>query len=186
MSLPPRLDVSRVCNFPFQLPHIHVKNKQALAVYTAGAIFAIANWVFIDAAIVSAHARPPPHAPYEPMLHISFADWVPGICSILGLLIVNLVNKAHLRGEEAAFSSSEGNVVWKARLFLFMGFAFMAGGLAGSVTVLVLKYIVTEYHNFEYYGYANVVQNAGIMLSAIVLWWSGSISGDDYDYQLTL
>ncbi len=26
-----------------------------------------------------------------------------------------------------------GSVVWRARLFLFMGFALMAGGLAGSI-----------------------------------------------------
>lgn len=87
--------------------------------------------MFFDAAIVSAHARPPRDAPYDTMLHVTFTDWVPGICSILGLLIVNLVNKSHLRGDDA-FSSGD-NVVWKARLFLFLGFAFMAGGLAGSV-----------------------------------------------------
>jgi len=190
MSLPPRYDVSRVCNFPFDLSRFNFfgKNKAAAAVYLAGIVFAVANWVFFDAAIVSAHTGPPPDAPHDTVLHVTFADWVPGICSIIGLLVVNLVNKAHLRGDgdSSAFSSSESSVVWKARLFLFLGFAFMAGGLAGSVTVLVLKYIVTGYPAYQYYGVANVVQNGGIMLSAIILWISGTMGENEYDYQLTL
>lgn len=50
----------------------------------------------------------------------------------------------------------------------------------------MLKYIVTEYKQYQYYGLANVVQNGGIMLSAIILWVSGSIGDNEYDYQLTL
>lgn len=120
------------------------------------------------------------------------------------------MNKAHLRGDgdSSAYTSSENNIVWKARLFLFLGFAFMAGGLAGSVvsafssrilypvctvsfplfiqTVLVLKYIVTEYPAYQHYGIANVVQNAGMMLSAIILWVSGTMGDNEYDYQLAL
>lgn len=46
--------------------------------------------------------------------------------------------------------------MWRARLFLFIGFAFMAGGLAGSVSLLVLKYILMDYpEQYTYYGYAN-------------------------------
>ncbi|KAF8314965.1 UPF0220-domain-containing protein [Clavulina sp. PMI_390] len=150
--------------------------------------FAVANWVFFDAAIVSAHTKPPPDAPYDTVLQVTFADWVPGICSLIGLLVVNLVNKAHLRGDgdTSAYTSSESSVVWKARLFLFLGFAFMAGGLAGSVTVLVLKYIVTEYPQYQYFGIANVVQNAGIMVSAVILWVSATMGENEYDYQLSL
>jgi len=190
MSLPSRYDVSRVCNFPFDLSRFNFlgKNRAAAALYLAGAVFAISNWVFFDAAIVSARTRPPPDAPHDTVTHVAFADWVPGICTLIGLLIVNLVNKAHLRGDgdTSAYTSSESNVVWKARLFLFLGFAFMAGGLAGSVTVLVLKYIITEYPAYQHYGVANVVQNGGMMLSAVILWISGTMGEGEYDYQLTL
>jgi len=184
MSLPSRYDVTNVCNFPFDIPQM--KNKGAVAIYAAGAIFAVANWFFLDAAILSAHTKPPKDAPYDVVIRVSFVDWIPGICSILGLLIVNLVNKAHLRGEESSFGVGESNVAWKARVFLFMGFAFMAGGLAGSVTVLVLKYILSYYPEYHYFGIANVIQNAGIMFTSIVLWWSAHLGGDEYDYQLTL
>ncbi len=123
-------------------------------------------------------------------VHVSFVDWIPGILSLLGYIVVNLIDKDRIKGEE---SYADSRAVWRARLFLFIGFALMAGGLAGSVvrkvitvfpgllidldydlrtqTVLVLKYIVPRFPDqFVYYGYANVAQNVAVMLSAIVLW----------------
>jgi hypothetical protein len=52
------------------------------------------------------------------------------------MIIVNLIDKAKLTGEddEGGYEGSwGGGVVWRARLFLFVGFALMAGGLAGSI-----------------------------------------------------
>lgn len=94
-----------------------------------GLQFAIANWTFLDAAILSAHARPP-HETEPVLVHVTFVDWVPGICSLLGMLVVSLIDKDRVRGEDGFGDSS---AVWRARLFLFISFALMAGGLAGSV-----------------------------------------------------
>lgn len=81
----------------------------------------------MDAAILSAHA----HTTYgDPPVHVAFVDWVPGICSLLGMLVVNLIDKDRVRGDEGF---QDPKAVWRARLFLFIGFALMAGGLAGSV-----------------------------------------------------
>jgi len=92
--------------------------------------FALANWTFLDAAILSAHAHSPPGEPQiPPPVHVTFVDWIPGICSLFGFLVVNLIDKDRIRGEEG-FGDSKA--VWRARLFLFIGFALMAGGLAGS------------------------------------------------------
>jgi Uncharacterised protein family (UPF0220) len=93
--------------------------------------FALANWIFIDAAVLSAHA----HSPWgdkdsEPPVHVTFVDWVPGICSFLGYLVINIIDKDRVRGEEGF---GDSRAVWSARLILFIGFALMAGGLAGSV-----------------------------------------------------
>ena len=62
--------------------------------------------------------------------HATFADWVPGLCSLLGILVVNLIDKDRI-DEEEGFGDS--HAVWRVRLFLFVGFALMAGGLAGSM-----------------------------------------------------
>ena len=92
--------------------------------------FALANWIFLDAAILSAHAHPPIGEPDRPApVHVTFVDWLPGLCSLLGMLVVNLIDKDRVRGD--AFG--DARAVWRARLFLFVGFALMAGGLAGSV-----------------------------------------------------
>ncbi|KAG1846740.1 hypothetical protein F4604DRAFT_1976455 [Suillus subluteus] len=136
------------------------KHCWTIGIYLAGALFSLANWTFLDAAIsnpstsstdwpdanrmpfrslhhvanqtfldaaiLSAHA----HAPYgdpqiPPPVHVQFVDWVRGICSLLGMLIINLIDKDRIRGDDYGDSTA----VWRARLFLFIGFAFMAGGL---------------------------------------------------------
>jgi hypothetical protein len=55
---------------------------------------------------------------------------LPGICSFLGYLVINIIDKDRVRGEEGF---GDSRAVWSARLILFIGFALMAGGLAGSV-----------------------------------------------------
>lgn len=91
--------------------------------------FAIAIWTFLDAAILSAHAKPA-HDTEPVLVHVTFVDWIPGICSLLGMLVVSLIDKDRVRGEE---SFGDSRAIWRARLFLFVSFALMAGGLAGSV-----------------------------------------------------
>ncbi|CCM03294.1 uncharacterized protein FIBRA_05422 [Fibroporia radiculosa] len=176
-------DPRRVCLNPFPALNLG-KHRRAIGIYLAGGLFALANWTFLDAAILSAHAHPPWDEPQTPPpVHVSFVDWVPGICSLLGMLVVNLIDKDRVRGEEGF---GDGGAVWRARLILFIGFALMAGGLAGSVTVLVLKYVMQDYlEQYTYYGYANVSQNVALMLSAIVLWISQS-THSEYEYSLSI
>ncbi|KAL4255382.1 UPF0220 family protein [Pleurotus pulmonarius] len=181
MSLPrSSYDPRRVCLNPF--PEFTLgKHRRTIGVYIAGALFALANWTFLDAAILSAHAKKPLDPP--PPVHVTFVDWVPGICSLLGFFVIVLIDKDRVRGEEGF---GDSRAVWRARLFLFIGFALMAGGLAGSITVLILKYILEDYsEQFTYYGYANVSQNVALMLSAVVLWIATS-SASEYEYNLTL
>ncbi|TFK46472.1 UPF0220-domain-containing protein [Heliocybe sulcata] len=177
MSLPRgNYDPRRVCVNPF--PNLSLdKHKRAIGVYVAGALFALASWQFWDAAILSRHTP-------DPEVHVTFVDWVPGICSVLGFIIVNLIDKDRIKGEDSF--SGEGGAVWRARLFLFIGFAFMAGGLAGSIALHVLKYYLQEFpEQFLYYGYANMSQNVCFMLSAVILWLAQS-SSSEYEYNLTL
>jgi hypothetical protein len=102
--------------------------------------------------------------------HINFVDWIPGICSALGMLVINSIDKTRLGAD--SFSYSGNGVAWKARLVLFLGFALLAGGLAGSVTVLVLKYLVNSVvFPTLWFGVANVVANALIMTRYVLDHW---------------
>jgi hypothetical protein len=141
-------DPRRVCVNPF--PDVHLgKDARSVGIYAAGALvrplpsllpraltpgraqFALANWAFLDAAILSAHAHGPADEPArDAPVHVAFVDWVPGLFSLLGMLVVNLIDKDRVKGEEGL---GDSRAVWRARLFLFIGFAMMAGGLAGSV-----------------------------------------------------
>lgn len=152
-----------------------------------------------------------PHESLTPETHHAPA-WmhrIPGLCSTFGMIIVNLIDKQRLLSDyDDSPSSFGGSVAWKARLFLFLGFALMAGGLAGSVTVLVLKYVIPDWHyeGVVYWGIANVLQSILVMMrcaelqvtsipprmsdqcwshSACVLWIAQN-SDQDYEYNLSL
>jgi len=117
-------------------------------------------------------------------LHINFVDWIPGICSALGMLVINSIDKSRLSAD--SFSYSGNGVAWKARLVLFLGFALLAGGLAGSVTVMVLKYVVQDaVWPTLWFGVGNVIANTCIMLSSAVLWVAQNME-DEYTYNLAL
>ena len=90
------------------------------------------------------------------------------------MLVINSIEKTRLSADSFSYSGSA--VAWKARLVLFLGFALMAGGLAGSVTVMVLKYLVRDENEGEsasfmtlWLGIANVVANALVMLRYVLL-----------------
>jgi len=79
------------------------------------------------------------------------------------MIIINSIDKSRLGAD--SFSYSGDGVAWKARVVLFMGFAALAGGLAGGITVMVLKYVVLDAAwPALWFGVANVVANALIML----------------------
>ncbi|WVQ77956.1 hypothetical protein IAT38_000036 [Cryptococcus sp. DSM 104549] len=185
MSIPhSAYDPRRV--FRFNFPQFEIGPKtRAIGTYLSGGLFALSYFLLFDAATLSSHAKPPSEHDVVPV-HMSFVDWIPAICSTLGFLVTSLLDKSHLN---AAFSGDawggEGPAAWRARVVLFIGVALMAGGLAGSLTVLILKYIIPDYVGYIYYGGANVATNAGIMISAMVLWISQSGS-DEYEYQLTV
>ncbi|KAF9276110.1 hypothetical protein BGZ88_001937, partial [Linnemannia elongata] len=101
---------------------------------------------------------------------------------------INLIDKGALRGDSFSFSSNGGgtSVAWKARVFLFVGFAFMAGGLAGSVSVLCIKYLLPNYGKiFTSWGISNVIQNGSLMASAAILWVAQSTESE-YQYNFAI
>lgn len=102
-------------------------------------------------------------------------------------MIVNSIDKSRLSADSGLSYSGDG-IAWKARVVLFLGFAAMAGGLAGSVCVLVLKYVVPVDHTSWptlWLGVANPVANVGVAAASVLLWASQNME-DDYAYNLQL
>lgn len=93
-------------------------------------------------------------------VHVKFIDWLPLIFSSLGMLIINSIEKQRLSDDY--FGSFDGSgVAWKARVVLFLGFAMLAGGMAGGVSVFVLKFVVPSVEMPALaMGIENVVSNA--------------------------
>lgn len=90
------------------------------------------------------------------------------------MIVINSIDKTRLSGD--GFSYSGDGVAWKARVVLFMGFAAMAGGLAGGVCVMVLKYVVNDASwPALWMGVANVVANALVMLRYVFVKWKARV-----------
>ncbi|KAF4120438.1 hypothetical protein GMORB2_2874 [Geosmithia morbida] len=157
-------------------------------VYGAGALFSIAFYVMLDSAVWSRSAR------NGSDVHVKFVDWLPLIFSSLGMLIINSVEKQRLSTDSWSYSGS--GVAWKARVVLFLGFAMLAGGMAGGVTVFVLKFVATNVSMPALgMGIENVVSNGLVgmrqvlplprLLLTVVLWISQNME-DEYSYNLSL
>ncbi|KAG8666299.1 Vacuolar protein sorting-associated protein 68 [Fusarium poae] len=147
-------------------------------VYGAGAIFSVAFYIMLDSAVWSKSPR------NGSDIHVKFVDWLPFIFSSLGMLIINSVEKQRLSAD--SFSYSGNGVAWKARVVLFLGFAALAGGMAGGVTVFVLKFIVPSVAMPALgMGIENVLSNALVGVSSVVLWISQNME-DEYSYNLSL
>lgn len=187
---------------PFKLPNTTA--LRSIGVYVAGGLvslsplqllrtfilltltpqYAIGVWSFIDAVIYSKTAN-------ASDVHVTFVDWIPIICSTLGMLVVNSIEKNKLLSDalgnsSGGFGGFSSSTTWQARVILFLGFSLLAGGIAGSIVVLILKFLVKHY-TFPTLGMgvSNVVGNASIMLSCIVLWIAQNIE-DEYSYSLAL
>ncbi|RKU45023.1 hypothetical protein DL546_004516 [Coniochaeta pulveracea] len=146
-------------------------------VYASGGLFSLAFYILLDAAVWSKRINPTD-------THVTFIDWLPLIFSSLGMLIINSVEKQRLSAD--SFSYSGSGVAWKARVVLFLGFASLAGGMAGGVTVFVMKYVVRDVEwPMMGMGVENVVANGLVGLSSVVLWISQNME-DEYAYNLAL
>lgn len=151
---------------------------RSAGVYGAGALFSLAFYVMLDAAVWSKSARNGSN------VHVKFVDWLPLVFSSLGMLIINSVEKQRLNAD--SFSYSGSGVAWKARVVLFLGFAALAGGMAGGVTVFVLNFAVPGVAMPALgMGIENIVSNALVGFSSVVLWVSQNME-DEYSYNLLI
>lgn len=168
---------------PFHLPTSASARK--VGVYFSGFLFALGFWLFLDAALYSRHAN-------GSDVHVTFVDWIPFICSTLGMMVVNSIEKNRLLQNNggSGFSGGAGfedNMASQARFVLFVGFALLAGGLSGSLVVLIIKFWAKDYYEYPTVGMGvnNVMGNLCILLSCVVLWIAQNVE-DDYSYSLTL
>lgn len=156
----------------FRIPVLKLPNSRAVRsamVYVAGALYAIAFWLMVDASIYSKTVN-------ASVIHVSFVDWIPFICSTLGMMVVNSIDKSQLFNSNGFGSGMQ----WQARLVLFIGFSLLAIGMAGSFLVLILKFLIKGFNTMPTLGMGleNVASNLCIMLSCILLWILQNIEDD--------
>lgn len=177
----------RLFRVPFKLPSF--RGIRTLGVYLSGIFYALGFWCFLDAVLYSKHAN-------ASDVHVTLVDWLPFLCSTFGMLIVSSIEKSRLL--QGALSSEGGlggslggsldsRMAWQARSVLFCGFALLAGGLSGSIVVLIIKFLVKDYTSYPTVGMGvnNVLGNVCVLVSCIILWVAQNAE-DEYSYSLTL
>lgn len=170
----------RLFRLPFKLPNS--ATARSIGVYISGGLYAVGAWLFLDAVIYSKKAN-------ASSVHVTFVDWIPFLCSTLGMIIVNSIEKNRLIQDALASGSFSGSssMAWQARLVLFLGFALLAGGLSGSIVVLIIKFLIKDFTTYPTLGMGvnNVVGNFCVVLSCVILWIAQNVE-DEYSYSLTL
>eukprot|EP00842_Homolaphlyctis_polyrhiza_P002862 jgi/Hompol1/3577/HPOL_006632-RA len=140
--------------------------------YTAGALFALGWWFFIDGIAFNGSK---PDMPGK--VTIGFEDWVPGIISTIALIIVNLIDRETLSADDFAYSGQ--NIACKARACAFLGVTLALGSLGGALAVLSLKFIIPNVSGDAlYFGKAVTLQNFLIFFSSMILWFGRNSQED--------
>ncbi|CCF57166.1 hypothetical protein KAFR_0C01730 [Kazachstania africana CBS 2517] len=163
---------------PFHIPSFH--GLRTLGVYLSGILYALGFWIFLDAVLYSKHAN-------ASDLHVTFIDWIPFLCSTLGMVIVSAIEKNRLMDYNNGDFGGNEAIIWQARTVLFLGLALLAGGLSGSIVVLIIKFVIKDYTTYPTVGMGinNVLGNIFILLSCVVLWIAQNAE-DEYSYSLTI
>ncbi|KAJ2814108.1 Vacuolar protein sorting-associated protein 68 [Coemansia furcata] len=162
------------CNLP-RLPSAWRDQLRDLGTYISGALFTLGWWVFIDGLVMSRSTTE---------VNFGFEDWLPGLLCTLGMIITNSIDLSLLRDD--GFGYASGGLAGKAKLTLFIGIALLAGGVAGSVAILAIKYIVPQVDaHVLYIGVTNVVQTLCLLMASVVLWFVHN-SEHDNNYNFVL
>lgn len=76
----------------FKFPILQFPNSaslRTLCIYLSGALYSLGFWLLIDASVYSKKVN-------ASIVHVSFIDWIPFICSTLGMIVVNSLDKIDL------------------------------------------------------------------------------------------
>lgn len=159
-------------SLPFHVNH-HVLRSQTM--YVSGMLYALGLWLMIDASIFSRTLN-------ASVVHVTFVDWIPFICSTLGMVVVNSLDKVQLvSASTGGFDTGAISLQWQARIVLFIGFSLLAVGFNGSFLILVLKFLIKGYTENPTIrmGTENVGANVSVMLSCTILWIVSTLEEDN-------
>jgi hypothetical protein len=148
---------------------------RSATMYISGVLYSMGLWQMIDASIFSKTIN-------GSIIHISLIDWIPFICSTLGMVVVNSLDKVQLiSASNSGFDSGLNSLQWQARIVLFIGFSLLAVGFSGSILVLVLKFIIPGYTESPTIrmGTENVGANICVMASCTILWIVSTLEEDN-------
>ncbi|KAJ1921216.1 Vacuolar protein sorting-associated protein 68 [Mycoemilia scoparia] len=156
-----------------RIPSEWQEQLRDVGVYFSGGLFTLGWWFFIDG-LVSANNIDN----YTPRR--GFEDWLPGLICTLGMIVINSIDFSILY-EDDGFGYDNGGSASKAKFVLFMGIALLGGGLAGSLVILIVKFVHPEIPaDVMYTGITNVLQSLCILSSCLILFFVHNYESSSY------
>eukprot|EP00028_Trichosphaerium_sp_Am-I-7-wt_P014412 CAMPEP_0168508360 /NCGR_PEP_ID=MMETSP0405-20121227/73_1 /TAXON_ID=498012 /ORGANISM="Trichosphaerium sp, Strain Am-I-7 wt" /LENGTH=139 /DNA_ID=CAMNT_0008525491 /DNA_START=53 /DNA_END=472 /DNA_ORIENTATION=+ len=134
--------------------------------YASGGLFAIAWWIWIDAATVDAHLE---------WNTIQPGHYFPGVFATIALIMVNLVSWTDLDG----FGFGDDGSQKRTRFWLFGSFSIMFGALFAAVWLGIDHWFMKKDVPNSWPGIALILENVIIMCSALMYRFAKT-PGDDY------
>jgi len=134
----------------------------------AGILFGIGWWILIDGMVSGKQPKE--------QVQIPFSYYIPAIGATLALIMLNLVSLDSLNED----SFGDNNVASKVRIWLFLGFAFSFGCIAGGITIMADKF-PDEVSGWSWTGIAILLQPILVFISALILLFARK-STDDMNY----
>jgi len=111
---------------------ISTQRRNRISAITAGVLFAIGLWIFVDAVVVS-HQPVGGHEPHE----LRALYWLPGLLSTLGLILINSIPYRLVHGND--FDGVYGS---GSKFIAVMCFFILFCGLAGGIWVFIAGYLI--------------------------------------------
>lgn len=146
-------------------------DRKMLTGYISGLLFAASWWLLIDAAVLNSVRK----------LDLDPIIWLPGILSTVSLIIVNLIDRQSLSGDDNSYDSA--NVGVKARAIAFVGLTVGLGSIGGALAILSLKFIIPGLEGAAMYlGIAVSVQSFLIFFSSMSFWFGRNSNAEGSIY----
>jgi hypothetical protein len=129
--------------------------------FVAGALFAVAWFIFADAAIV-ANSEP------DPQNHFTFTMAIPSIFSFIAFVIINMTKPSNFHDAHP-----------RERGLLFCGWVLALSSSIGALGVCGARFVGGSTRVHSYPGVALVLHSCLISVAAVSLWWAKGDAASD-------
>jgi len=157
--------------------YVTLRMDATLTPLISGMVFGIGWWLFISAHIVQSadHGG----VVWDPVVYAYY--YIPGIVASVALVMTNIVDVKSLNGNSFAAFASPG-VSARVRAWLFLSFGLHFGAMIAGIWIMAAVFLPPGggvQHPWP--GISMMLQTVAIFIASMILLWTKSGDGNEYD-----